>query len=81
MFNVILSRNQCYVCSLFTGITMDHIYFDNLYFNKKSISREQAIYSIKETCLTALQHNKILYFIVDDLGKEDILYYAARTIG
>ena len=60
---------------------MDHIYFNNLYFNKKSISREQAIYSIKETCLTALQHNKILYFIVDDLGKEDILYYAARTIG
>eukprot|EP00116_Pleurobrachia_bachei_P001708 sb/3461970/ len=72
------------VCSLFTGITLDHIYFDNLYFNKKSIksiTRQQAIYSITETCLLALQQNKILYFIVDELGKEDILYYAARTIG
>ena len=71
------------MCLPFSNLVIDTIYFDNTYSRKAAsfLTREECKQESALFCRSEIGSNKIVYFVLEPIGKEDILASVAETLG
>ena len=82
-FIVSLSRWYEGITEPFSHLQIDTIYFDNTYSRKsaKFITRQECKEEAVALCAARLNLGKIVFFVLDPVGKEDIMSHVAETLG
>ena len=65
------------------NLPIDTVYFDNTHSRKaaKFMTRPECKHYAESYCRSELSQNKVIYFVLEPIGKEDILSHVAETLG